>query len=155
MPRNTFYDGAAGDSVTIDTRVAQASTSATAAAASETAAATSATGAATSATASAASYDSFDDRYLGAKSSAPTVDNDGAALVDGALYWNTSSDQMFSWHNLSYNNGVLNCAENEPPFILALNSFWFNELTLLVVSSLNFCPISTSPKNVAPTVQAA
>ena len=102
MPRNTFYDGAAGDSVTIDTRVAQASTSATAAAASETAAATSETAAATSATASAASYDSFDDRYLGAKSSAPTVDNDGDALVDGALYWNTSSDRMFSWDGSAF-----------------------------------------------------
>ena len=30
-------------------------------------------------------FDSFDDRYLGAKSSSPTVDNDGNALLDGAL----------------------------------------------------------------------
>ena len=29
----------------------------------------------------------FDDRYLGAKSSAPTVDNDGDALITGALYF--------------------------------------------------------------------
>jgi len=33
--------------------------------------------------------DNFDDRYLGAKSSDPTVDNDGDALIDGALYYNT------------------------------------------------------------------
>ena len=42
-------------------------------------------------------YDNFDDRYLGAKSSAPTVDNDGNALLTGALYFNSSSDIMFNW----------------------------------------------------------
>ena len=57
----------------------------------------SATAAAASATAAAASYDSFDDRYLGSKSSAPSVDNDGNALVTGALYWNSVSNQMFAW----------------------------------------------------------
>jgi hypothetical protein len=57
----------------------------------------SADAAAASATAAAASYDSFDDRYLGAKSSAPSVDNDGNALVTGALYWNSVSNTMFAW----------------------------------------------------------
>ena len=71
--------------------------SATAAASSASTASTKASEASTSATAAAASYDSFDDRYLGAKSSAPSTDNDGNALIDGALYWNSTSDQMFSW----------------------------------------------------------
>jgi sulfur carrier protein ThiS len=57
----------------------------------------SATAAAASATAAAASYDSFDDRYLGAKATAPSVDNDGNALITGAIYWNSSSNQMFAW----------------------------------------------------------
>ena len=57
----------------------------------------SAAAAAASATAAAASYDSFDDRYLGAKASAPSVDNDGNALIEGALYWNSTSDTMFAW----------------------------------------------------------
>jgi hypothetical protein len=57
----------------------------------------SATAAAASAAAAAASYDSFDDRYLGAKSSAPSVDNDGNALIEGALYWNSVTDTMFAW----------------------------------------------------------
>jgi hypothetical protein len=35
-------------------------------------------------------YDDFDDRYLGAKASDPTLDNDGDALLTGALYWNTT-----------------------------------------------------------------
>ena len=57
----------------------------------------SATAAAASASAAAASYDSFDDRYLGPKSTPPTLDNDGNALVTGALYWNSVSNTMFAW----------------------------------------------------------
>ena len=44
-----------------------------------------------------AAFDSFDDRYLGAKSSAPSTDNDGNALLTGALYFNSSSNQIFNW----------------------------------------------------------
>ena len=36
-------------------------------------------------------FDNFDDRYLGQKLTDPTVDNDGNALVVGALYFNTVS----------------------------------------------------------------
>jgi hypothetical protein len=57
----------------------------------------SATAAAASATAAAASYDDFDDRYLGSKSTAPSVDNDGNALGTGALYWNSVTSTMFAW----------------------------------------------------------
>ena len=57
----------------------------------------SATAAAASAAAAAASYDSFDDRYLGSKSSAPSVDNDGNALLEGALYWNSVDNAMYAW----------------------------------------------------------
>jgi hypothetical protein len=39
-------------------------------------------------------YDAFDSRYLGAKSSDPTVDNDGDALIEGALYFNTTDSDM-------------------------------------------------------------
>jgi hypothetical protein len=54
----------------------------------------SATAAASSAAAAAASADSFDDTYLGAKSSDPSTDNDGDALNAGDLYFNTSSNVM-------------------------------------------------------------
>ena len=57
----------------------------------------SATAAAASASAAATTYDNFDDRYLGAKSSAPSVDNDGNALITGAIYWNSSTNQMYAW----------------------------------------------------------
>ena len=51
----------------------------------------------TAQTAAEAAFDSFDDRYLGAKSSAPSTDNDGNALLTGALYFNSSSNQIFNW----------------------------------------------------------
>ena len=71
-----------------------AATSATNAATSETNAGNSASAASTSETNAAASYDSFDDRYLGAKGSAPTLDNDGDALLTGALYFDTGTSTM-------------------------------------------------------------
>jgi len=74
-----------------------AATQATNAANSASAASTSATNAAASATAAAASYDSFDDRYLGPKAADPSLDNDGNALLTGALYFNTSSNEMRVW----------------------------------------------------------
>jgi hypothetical protein len=41
-----------------------------------------------------AAYDNFDDRYLGAKTADPTLDNDGDALVAGALYFNSVDGAM-------------------------------------------------------------
>ena len=71
--------------------------SATASGNSATAAANSATAAASSASDAAASFDSFDDTYLGAKSSAPSTDNDGNALATGALYFNSSTNLLNVW----------------------------------------------------------
>ena len=68
--------------------------SSTAAATSAGNAATSETNALSSKNAAAASYDSFDDRFLGSKSSNPTVDNDGDSLLTGAMYWSTSASAM-------------------------------------------------------------
>lgn len=39
-------------------------------------------------------FDSFDDRYLGSKTSDPALDNDGDALKPGALYWNSISSHL-------------------------------------------------------------
>lgn len=41
-----------------------------------------------------AAFDNFDDRYLGTKTSDPTVDNDGNPLVAGALYFNSVAGIM-------------------------------------------------------------
>jgi hypothetical protein len=53
--------------------------------------AASATASANSAAAAAASFDSFDDKYLGAKASEPSTNNDGDALVAGNLYFLTGT----------------------------------------------------------------
>ena len=81
-----------------------AASSATAAASSATAAAGSATAAAGSATAASDKYDEFDARYLGEKASDPSVDNQGGALVEGALYFNTTSDAMKVYDGSSWVN---------------------------------------------------
>jgi hypothetical protein len=64
---------------------------------SATAAASSATAAASSAAEAATTYDNFDDRYLGAKAVPPTLDNNGNALITGALYWNSVDNAMYAW----------------------------------------------------------
>ena len=88
---------ASNSAATATTQATNAATSAASAATSASSAGTSATAAASSATSAASSYDSFDDRYLGAKSAAPSVDNDGNALLTGALYWNTAVNKMYVW----------------------------------------------------------
>lgn len=90
----TSATNAATSETNAATSATNAATSETNASTSATNASTSATNAATSETNAAASYDSFDDRYLGTKSSDPTLDNDGDALVDGALYFNTTNNVM-------------------------------------------------------------
>jgi len=57
-------------------------------------AAASAVSAAQSAASAATILDNFDDRYLGAKASDPALDNDGEALIVGALYFNTADGVM-------------------------------------------------------------
>ena len=76
------------------TSATTATTKATQADNAKTAAETAKTAAETAQTAAETALDSFDDRYLGAKASNPTVDNDGNALLDGALYFNTTSNIM-------------------------------------------------------------
>jgi hypothetical protein len=94
----------------------QAATSATNAATSEgnalaskNAAAISATNAATSEgnalaskNAAAGSFASLDTRYLGAKAVAPMLDNDGNALLIGAMYWDTALPGMCSWNGSAW-----------------------------------------------------
>ena len=55
------------------------------------AAASSASSASSAASAAISSFDAFDDRYLGDKASDPATDNDGNALLTGAMYWRTTS----------------------------------------------------------------
>jgi len=91
----TSATNAAASATTATTKASEAATSATTAT-------TKASEASTSAASAAASYDSFDDRYLGAKSSDPSTDNDGDALITGALYFNTTDGEFKVWDGSSF-----------------------------------------------------
>jgi hypothetical protein len=97
LTRKAYVDSILGSATAAATSASNAATSETNAGNSASAASSSASAASASASSAAASYDSFDDRYLGPKSSAPTVDNDGNTLLTGALYWNTTSSNLFIW----------------------------------------------------------
>ena len=86
---------------TATTQAGVATTKAGESATSATASSDSATASAGSATSSASSYDSFSDRYIVA-SSAPTTDPDGDALISGALWWNSSANQMNVWNGSAW-----------------------------------------------------
>lgn len=58
--------------------------------------------AAASAADAAMSADSFDDVWLGTKTSDPTLDNDGNALVKGQLYFNAISDTLKIYNGASW-----------------------------------------------------
>jgi hypothetical protein len=98
----TSATSAAASATAATTSATSASNSATAAASSASAAATSASSASTSASSAATTYDNFDDRYLGSKTTAPTVDNDGDALITGALYFNSVTGVMSVWSGSSW-----------------------------------------------------
>ena len=76
------------------TSATNSSNSATASANSATAADTAKTAAQAAQAAAEAAADNFDDTYLGAKASDPTVDNDGDALTAGDLYFNTTNNVL-------------------------------------------------------------
>ena len=79
----------------------------------------------------AAIYDNFDDRYLGTKSTPPTLDNDDEPLRNGALYCKESTNpeengimyvydlQLGDWVNISF----------VPTLFTSLTDILFNGLT--------------------------
>lgn len=69
-------------------------------------------------------YDDFDDRYLGPKASDPSVDNDGNALLTGAIYWNTVSSIMRVWTGTQW-TGVISTT----------SGFVLNDLADVVITS--------------------
>jgi len=52
----------------------------------------------------ASTLDSFDDVYLGGKSSAPSVDNDGDPLTAGDLYFDTTTSKLRYYDGSAWNN---------------------------------------------------
>jgi len=89
-------------------------------------------------------YDSFDDRYLGTKTSAPTVDNDGDALLTGALYFDTTTNVL----------GVYNGTAWEYPVSEAQTAQTAAE-TAQTAAELAETNASTSETNAAASATAA
>jgi hypothetical protein len=71
---------------------ASASSSSSSSASSAASASTAQTASETAQAAAEAALDDFTDAYLGAKTSDPSLDNDNNALIDGALYFNTTDN---------------------------------------------------------------
>lgn len=107
----TSASNASTSATSASSSASSASTSATSASTSATQAQTSATQAATSASNAEDAWDSFDDRYLGSKASDPTVDNDGNTLLTGALYWNSTDDEMRVYTGSAWNRVYLNAGD--------------------------------------------
>jgi len=55
--------------------------------------------------------DNFDDTYLGAKASDPSVDNDGDALTAGDLYFNTTSNNLKVYTGSAWADAALVAAD--------------------------------------------
>ena len=99
---STSASNASTSASNASTSATNASNSASAASTSASNAATSETNAAASAASAASALDSFDDRYLGTKASNPTLDNDGNALLAGALYFSTTENIMKVYDGASW-----------------------------------------------------
>lgn len=95
-----------------DISEAAAAASAAAALVSQNAAAASESNVVSLATQVANTYDSFDDRYLGAKDAAPTFDNDGNALQVGTLYFDTTLVTLRGYNGAAWVNLPATTASN-------------------------------------------
>jgi hypothetical protein len=138
----------ASSASTATTQASNASTSATNASNAQTAAE-----AARDATLDA--YDQFDDRYLGAKASNPTLDNDGNALLAGALYYNTTSVEMRLYTGSAWvaayvsGTGLLSAANNLSD--LADTATARTNLGLAIGTNVQAYDVDTAKTDVAQT----
>lgn len=125
-----------------------AQSAATSASLSALSATNSATSASASATAAAASYDSFDDRYLGSKSSPPSVDNDGAALLTGALYWNSTSSLLFIWTGSAWDQAAFSVSGAVTSFNTRTGAVTLSSTD--VTNALTFTPATAASVSAIP-----
>lgn len=90
-------------------------------------------------------YDQFDDRYLGSKSGAPSLDNDGNALLTGSLYWddvdnalNVYGGASVGWQAIgsnafgkqSHSASSGQTTFNAPPYTVGMIEVYLNGLRL-------------------------
>jgi hypothetical protein len=123
------------------------------AAAAAAAAAVSANAAAASAAAAATSYDDFDDRYLGQKATDPTLDNDGDALLTGALYFNTSNNVMMVYTGSAWVRTTPTTGDQANIDAVTANATNINTVATNVVDITNFADVYIGPSASDPTVR--
>jgi hypothetical protein len=145
---STSATNAASSATSASTSATTATTQAGIATTKATEAANSATSAASAQTAAEAAYDSFDDRYLGAKSSAPTLDNDGNALLTGAIYWNTTGNQLYVWTGSAWNQAAFNVAGSVTSFNTRTGSVTLTSTD--VTTALGFTPATAASVSAIP-----
>ena len=134
------------------TSATNASNSASAASTSATNASNSATSAATSATNAASSYDAFDDRYLGSKSTAPSTDNDGNPLLTGALYYNTTgTPQLYIWTGSAWDQAAFSVSGAVTSFNTRTGSVTLSSGD--VTSALTYTPVNKAVTNTFTATQ--
>ena len=95
---STSEDNASASETAAGNSASASSTSADNSAGSATSSQNAETGAIAARNATESLLDQFGDQYLGSKSSDPSTDNDGAALVDGSVYWN-STDSVLKFYS--------------------------------------------------------
>jgi len=144
---------ASGSATSATTQANNAASSASSASTSASNASTSASGAATSATASSTSATNFDKRYLGAKASQPSLDNQGATLQTGALYWDTVLLSMRSWSGTAWVDPLSNMTTEITARLLADQQLlggieYVNDLIGSVVVELTGLNLGTNIQNI-------
>lgn len=146
---NTSYWALLVDAVSAAASATAAAASATTALGHKNDAETAKTGAETAETNAATTYDNFDDRYLGAKSADVLVDNDGDALITGALYFNSSDGDMrvyngSAWINVVSSLGNLaNIVEDSTPQMGGDLDTNGNDIVTTSNANLNLAPNGT------------
>lgn len=69
-------------------------------------------------------YEDFEVKFLGTKSSNPTLDNDGNALTLGAIYYNSSNNNVFVYQTTGWTAIQPIHVGTEPPPTPTVNSLW-------------------------------
>lgn len=106
----TQASNAASSASSASTSATNSASSATASASSASSASTAKTAAETAQAAAEAALDEFTDQYLGAKSSDPTVDNDGNALTAGDMIFLTTTNRMRVYDGSAWADVALDAA---------------------------------------------
>jgi hypothetical protein len=139
---------ASTNALTAQSAATSASLSALSATSSASSASASASAASSSASSAAASYDSFDDRYLGAKSSAPSVDNDGNSLLTGALYWNSTSSLLYIWTGSAWDQAAFSVSGAVTSFNTRTGAVTLSSTD--VTNALTFTPATAASVSAIP-----